>query len=169
MKWHPFALRPQYETTPFQFQGSYVENAWRKASALAEPDGLEYTMWPHEEFPRWSMPGLEAGMAAQRQGEEVFLRFHAELFRAFFIENRSLIEKDTFVGIAREVGLDLNTFISDIEDKTFQDLVRRQCQDAVDTYLVSAVPTVLIGGKRRQIGMVPADAYLGDLAALGIS
>ena len=126
-------------------------------------------MWPHDEFPRWSLPGLEAGMAAQRQGEEVFLRFHRGLFRAFFIESKSLIEKDTFVGIARNVGLDMNAFLNDIEDKTFQDLVRRQCQEAVDKYFVSAVPTVLIGGKRRQIGMVDAEAYLQDLAILGVS
>ena len=146
-----------------------MEHAWRKASALAEPDGLAYSMWPHEEFPRWSMPGLEAGMAAQRQGEDVFLRFHTGLFRSFFIENKSLIEKETCVAVARHVGLDMNAFLRDIEDKALQDQVRQQCEDALNTYFVSAVPTVLIGGKTRQIGMVPAEAYLEDLARLGVA
>ena len=46
--------------------------------------------------------------------------------------------------------------------------MRAECREAVETYMVSAVPTVLIGGERRQMGMVPAEAYLQDLAALGI-
>ena len=101
LKWHPFALRPQPDTAPFRFQGSYVENAWQRASQLAEPDGLSYTMWRPDEFPRWSMPALEAGVAVQRQGEEVFLRFHSALFQAFFVANRSLIDRDTLLDTAR--------------------------------------------------------------------
>lgn len=58
-------------------------------------------------------------------------------------------------------------FLRDIEDQAFQERVRQQCIEAVDTYLVSAVPTVIIGGKKRQIGMVPAEAYWQDLAELG--
>lgn len=146
-----------------------MEQAWRRASALAAPDGLEYSMWPHAEFPRWSMPGLEAGTAAQRQGEGAFLRFHSGLFRAFFVENKSLIEKETCVEVARQAGLDVNAFLNDIEDTALQDQVRQQCEAAMDTYFVSAVPTVLIGGKRRQIGMVPAETYLEDLATLGVT
>lgn len=173
VRWRPFALRPQYDPTPFRFQGSYVENAWRKASALAEADGLTYNMWPNDnEYPRWSIPGLEAGAAAQKQaedlGEDVFLRFHTGLYRAFFVENKSLLDKDTAVAVARRVGLDITTFVRDLEDETLQDFVRAECQDAVNTYFVSAVPTVLIGvspsgGAARHIGLVPAEDYLRDL------
>ncbi len=70
--------------------------------------------------------------------------------------------------VARECGLDMTAFLRDIEDKAFQESVRQQCVDAVDTYLVSAVPTVIIGDKKRQIGMVPAEAYWQDLAGLGV-
>lgn len=175
--WRPFALRPQYDPTPFRFRGSYVENAWRKASALAEPDGLTYRMWPDDaEYPRWSLPGLEAGAAAQKQaaelGEDVFLRFHAGLYRAFFVDNRSPLDKDTALAVARQVGLDTNAFLRDLEDEAFRASVRAQCQDAVDAFLVSAVPTVLIGvspsgepaaGAARHIGLVPAEDYVRDL------
>lgn len=169
IKWHPFALRPHYDPRPFQFSGSRVEYAWQHASSLAEPDSLSYTMWPHEEFPRWSMPGLEAGVAAQHQGEDLFLNFHTGLFRAFFIDSKSLIDKDNLVAVARTCGLDMTAFLRDIEDKAFQDTVRQQCLEAVDSYLISAVPTVIMGGKKRQIGMVPAEAYWQDLADLGLS
>lgn len=175
--WRPFALRPQYDPTPFRFRGSYVENAWRKASALAEPDGLTYRLWPDDtEYPRWSLPGLEAGAAAQKQaaelGEDVFLRFHAGLYRAFFIDNRSPLDKDTALAVARQVGLDTNAFLRDLEDEAFRASVRAQCQDAMDAFFVSAVPTVLIGvspsgepaaGAARHIGLVPAEDYVRDL------
>lgn len=175
--WRPFALRPQYDPTPFRFRGSYVENAWRKASALAEPDGVTYRLWPDDaEYPRWSMPGLEAGAAAQKQaaelGEDVFLRFHTGLYRAFFIDNQSPLDKDTALAVARQVGLDTNAFLRDLEDEAFRASVRAQCQDAVDAFFVSAVPTVLIGvspsgepatGASRHIGLVPAEDYVRDL------
>lgn len=175
--WRPFALRPQYDPTPFRFRGSYVENAWRKASALAEPDELTYRMWPDDaEYPRWSLPGLEAGAAAQKQaaelGEDVFLRFHAGLYRAFFVDNRSPLDKDTALAVARQVGLDTNAFLRDLEDEAFRASVRAQCQDAVDAFFVSAVPTVLIGvspsgepaaGAVRHIGLVPAEDYMRNL------
>lgn len=168
VRWHPFALRPQYDPTPLRFAGSYVENAWRRISAMAEDVGLSYRMWDKDEFPRWSMPGLEAGVAAQRQGEEAFHRFHTNLFASFFLESQSLIDKDNLLAVARKSGLDINTFSHDIEDPVLRDMVRKQCEDAVETYFISAVPTVVIGGKRRRIGMVPADEYLADLATLGV-
>lgn len=175
--WRPFALRPQYDPTPFRFRGSYVENAWRKASALAEPDGVTYRLWPDDaEYPRWSMPGLEAGAAAQKQaaelGEDAFLRFHTGLYRAFFIDNQSPLDKDAALAVARQVGLDTNAFLRDLEDEAFRASVRVQCQDAVDAFFVSAVPTVLIGvspsgepaaGASRHIGLVPAEDYVRDL------
>ena len=168
IRWHPFALRPQYDPSPFRFQGSYVEKAWKRISAMAEPEGITYKMWEKEEFPRWSMPGLEAGVAAQRQGEESFHRFHLALYRSFFIEGQSLIDKDNLVAVARASGLDMPTFLRDIDDPTLQESVRQQCEEATNAYYVSAVPTVIIGRKRLRIGMVPMEEYLQDLAFLGV-
>lgn len=168
VRWHPFALRPQYDPTPLRFAGSYVENVWRRVSAMAADVGLSYKMWDKEEFPRWSMPALEAGVAAQRQGEEAFHCFHTNLFKSFFLESQSLIDKDNLLAVARRSGLDVSAFQRDIEDPALQDVVRKQCEEATDTYLISAVPTVIIGGKRRRVGMVPADEYLTDLASLGV-
>jgi hypothetical protein len=46
IRWHPFALRPQYDPSPFRFQGSYVEKAWKRISAMAEPEGITYSRHP---------------------------------------------------------------------------------------------------------------------------
>lgn len=145
-----------------------MENVWRRVSAMAQDVGLTYRMWDKDEFPRWSMPALEAGVAAQRQGEESFHRFHLGLFQSFFLQSQSLIDKENLVEVARQSGLDINVFLSAIEDPVLQEAVRKQCEEAVEDYFISAVPTVIIGGKRRRIGMVSTDEYLADLAALGV-
>lgn len=166
LRWHPFALRPQYSPVPFQFPGSYVEGAWQRAAALAEPDGITYRMWGQGDFPRWSMPALEAGAAAQRQGEEAFHRFHSDLFQAFFTGGKNIMEKETLVAVAQETGLDVSTFVRDLDNPALQQEVKKRCEEAVDTYGVSAVPTVIIGRKRRLIGAVPAEDYLKALERL---
>ena len=168
LQWHPFALRPQYNPAPFQFSGSYAEGAWQRAAALAKPDGITYHMWDQEDFPRWSMPALEAGAAAQRQGEEAFHRFHSALFQAFFTGGKNIMEKEMLVAVAREASLDVSSFVRDIDDPTLQQEVRKRCQEAVNTYGVSAVPTVIIGRKRRLVGAVPAEDYLKALEAYGL-
>jgi predicted DsbA family dithiol-disulfide isomerase len=168
LRWRPFALRPQYNPGPFQFSGSYVEGAWQRAGTLAKPDGITYRMWDQEDFPRWSMPALEAGAAAQRQGEEAFQRFHFALFQAFFTGGKNIMEKETLVTVARETGLDVSAFTQDIDDPTLQQEVKRSCAEAVETYGISGVPTVIIGGKRRLVGAVPAEDYLKALEAYGL-
>jgi predicted DsbA family dithiol-disulfide isomerase len=135
---------------------------------MAQDVGLTYRMWDKDEFPRWSMPALEAGVAAQRQGDEAFHRFHENLFGSFFLRSQSLIDKDNLVSVARQSGLDVNIFERDIGDQTLQAAVQKQCEEAVEDYLVTAVPTVIIGGKRRRVGMVSTEDYLADLAMLGV-
>ena len=168
LRWHPFALRPHYSPGSFQFSGSYVEGAWRRAATLAEPDGITFRMWDQGDFPRWSLPALEAGAVAQRQGEEAFQRFHSVLFQAFFTGGKNIMDKETLVAVAREAGLDVSTFVQDIDDPILQEKVKKRCEEAVETYGVSAVPTVIIGRKKRLVGAVPAEDYLKALEACGL-
>ena len=72
------------------------------------------------------------------------------------------------MAVARACGLDMPTFLRDIDDPGLRESVRRQCEEASERYYVTAVPTVIIGGKRLRIGMVPAEEYLQDLAFLGL-
>jgi predicted DsbA family dithiol-disulfide isomerase len=114
------------------------------------------------------MPALEAGAAAQRQGEEAFQRFHSALFQAFFTGGKNIMEKETLVTVARETGLDASAFIRDLDDPALQQEVKKKCEEAVDTYGVSAVPTVIISRKGRLVGAVPAENYLKALEAYGL-
>jgi predicted DsbA family dithiol-disulfide isomerase len=114
------------------------------------------------------MPALEAGAAAQRQGEEAFHRFHSALFQAFFTGGKNIMEKEILVTVARETGLDVSAFVRDFDNPALQQEVKKTCEEAVDFYGVSAVPSVIIGGESRLVGAVPAENYLKALEAYGL-
>lgn len=161
--WRPFALRPAPSGGRFQFGGSYVEAAWRRAATLSAEDGISYRMWDGGPFPRWSMPALEAGVAAQRQGAEPFSRFHVELFRAFFEHSRDISDPAVLVQVAQACGLDVARFEADCESEAVRAATMEAFDAAMNESYVSAVPTVLIG-RRRLVGLSPLAEYRGTVA-----
>ena len=100
--------------------------------------------------------------------QEAFQRFHSALFQAFFTGGKNIMEKETLVAVAREAGLDVSTFMQDLDDPALQQEVKKTCEEAVDSYGISGVPTVIIGGKRRLVGAVPAEDYLKALEVCGL-
>ncbi len=165
---HPFALRREKSVAPFEFQGSYVERGWKSAALMTRTDGISYQMWDQRPLPRWSLPGLYAGTAAQRQGSQLFERFHLDMFAAYFGRSEDITSKEVVVEVARRGGLDVDRFSRDVDDETLQSEVFKKVVDAMSIYPVSAVPTVIIGGGISLQGAVPADDYLRALAKAGL-
>lgn len=158
LAWRPFALRPVPSGGRFHFTGSYVEAAWRRAAALSIDDGITYRMWKDGSFPRWSMPALEAGMAAQRQGSELFGSFHVALFRAFFEQSRDISDPAELVQVAQTCGLDVARFAADLGSADMRAATMEAFDAAVNESYVSAVPTVLVG-RHRSVGLSPLAEY----------
>jgi predicted DsbA family dithiol-disulfide isomerase len=168
VRWHPFALRPEPNQQPFEFKGSYVERAWQAASLMSEGDAIRYHMWDQGPYPRWSLPGLFAGAAALRQGEEAFHRFHPAMFEAFFSHNEDITQKETAVEVARRAALDLDAFLRDYDHPTIRESVRKAVREAYETHRITAVPTVIINGQYRLEGAVPQAQYWKALAECGL-
>jgi predicted DsbA family dithiol-disulfide isomerase len=162
LEWRPFALRPAPSGGRFQFAGSYVEAAWRRAAALSAEDGITYRMWDGEPFPRWSMPALEAGMAAQRQGPKPFGRFHLEVFRAFFERSCDISDPAVMIQVAQTCGLDVARFEADLASEVMRAATMEAFDAAMNDSYVSAVPTVLIG-RQRFVGLSPLAEYRGAI------
>ena len=168
VQWHPFALRPERNATPFEFKGSYVERGWKSAALMTRADGISYQMWDQRPLPRWSLPGLYAGAAAQRQGPELFERFHIEMFAAYFGRSEDISSKDVAVEVARRSGLDVDRFSLDVDDEGLRAAVFKKVIDAMSVNAVSAVPTVIVEGGGSVQGAVPAEHYLRALAQAGL-
>lgn len=169
VQWHPFALRPERSAAPFEFKGSYVERGWKSAALMTRTDGISYRMWDERPLPRWSLPGLYAGTAAQRQGPEQFERFHIDMFAAYFGRGEDITSKDVVVQVARRSGLDADRFSRDVDDEELQAEVFRKVTGAMSVHAVTAVPTVIIDGGAPVQGAVPAEDYLGVLAKAGLN
>ena len=169
VQWHPFALRPEKNAASFEFKGSYVERGWKSAASMTRSDGISFQMWDQRPLPRWSLPGLYAGTAAQRQGPQLFERFHIDMFAAYFGRSEDITSKDVAVEVARRSGLDVDRFSKDVDDEELQAEVLKRVIEAMSVYQVSAVPTVIVDGGISMQGAVPEKDYLGAFAKAGLS
>lgn len=169
VKWRPFALRPVPPPEPFVFTDSYVEQGWKSAASMTQGDEIRYQLWNRGALPRWSMPALWAGTAAQRQGDKLFHRFHLALYRAFFSLSLDPTEPETVVEVARESGLDTQRFQADFADPALRDQVSSGAQRAALHGRVQAVPTVVVADRYRLQGAVSEEHYLKALADCGLS
>ncbi|MBI3328883.1 MAG: DsbA family protein [Nitrospinae bacterium] len=161
-----FALRPSPDPT-VTFKGTYREQAWQRAARLAAPDGVQFEMWKRDDFPTWSIPALAAAKCASFQGKELYDRMHYALFEALFTQGKNIANRDEIIEVAREVGLDIDRFLADYERGEGQKRAIEEYEEAVNRFMVTAVPTVFFD-QARVVGAVPLGDYLQVLERLGI-
>lgn len=161
-----FALRPSPDPTA-KFRGSHREQGWQRAARLAAGDGVGFKMWERDDFPNWSLPALAAAKCAAFQGKEVYDRMHYGLFEAFFTQGKNIANREEILDVARECGLDMDRFIADYESHEGHKLAVEEYEQAVNRFMVTAVPTVFFGDV-RVVGAVPLQEYLQVLETFGI-
>ncbi len=123
-------------------------------------------MWTRPDFPQWSLPALQAAKCAELQGSEAFERMHFGLFRAFFEEGVNIGEAAEVIEVARRAGLDMDRFLNTYEEERQRDRVLEEHSQAVTTYGVRAIPTVIIGEEPPIVGAVPLHEYERLLARM---
>ena len=89
-----------------------------------------------------SRPAATAAMAAQRQGK--FWQYHDKLFRTGRLDDASLLDH------AREIGLDLAKFQSDLQDGQIGESIRKESKMSEDLG-ASGTPAFFVNGV-RQVG-----------------
>jgi predicted DsbA family dithiol-disulfide isomerase len=161
-----FALRPAPDPT-VKFRGTYREQGWQRASRLAAPDGVTFTMWQRDDFPAWSVPALAAAKCASFQSKEAYECMHYALFEAFFTRGMNIANPEEIFSIAEECQLDMDRFRTDYASGEGQKLAMEEYEEAINRFMVTAVPTVFFG-QVRVVGAVPLQDYLQVLEKLGI-
>lgn len=109
-------------------------------------------------LPSSSIPALTAAKCAERQGGEVFGRFHDRLFTAHFCDNLDIGRPDVLRGLAREAGLDLARFEADYTGEAYEAMLR-DCAEGAAWFGVSGLPTVILNEKLSLVGAVPTERY----------
>jgi len=152
-----------------RWKGTYREEGWKRAAANAGSVGIRYKMWERDDYATWSLPALEAGYSALLQGKGAFEELHLRLFEAFFSKGVNIGRREEVLEVAKQVEkLDLDRFLKDYGSERIRDEVLSKCDEAMRTYQVTAIPTVLFDGGRRIVGAVPLEEYLKVLNELGI-
>ena len=164
IEWKAFPLRPAPDPS-VTFKGTYREEAWKRCATTAEPDGLVYNMWSRADYPNCSLPALEAAKCAALQGEDLFQRVHLALYEAFFTRGRNITIRDEVFEVVSDAGADMTRFLADYESGKAREWVLQDYEDAVTRAGVRAIPTVVMEGDKRLVGLVSAAEYRRTLEA----
>jgi predicted DsbA family dithiol-disulfide isomerase len=162
--WKAFPLRPVPDPS-VTFKGTYREEAWKRCAAMAEPDGVVFTMWGRDDYPTSSLPALEAAKCVALQGEEAFRRLHLRLYEAFFTRGKNIAVAEEVVEVVRESGADMRRFLADYESGKARDWVLGDYEEAVAREGVRGIPTIIGDGGQRLVGLVSAAEYRRMLGA----
>ena len=165
IEWKAFPLRPVPDPT-VTFKGTYREAAWKRCGDQAEPDGVAFNLWSREDYPNWSLPALEAAKCVALQSEEAFGRVHLKLYEAFFSQGRNIANADEVVAVVKESGANMDRFLADFESEKARAWVLQDYEEAVTQAGVRAIPTVVINGGRRVVGLVDFAEYRRLVSAI---
>jgi len=136
---------------------------------MAASDGVKFTMWARDDYPTWSLPALEAAKCVGFQGHEVFERVHLLLFEAFFSKGINIGKREKVTEVVRGAGVEMDRFLRDYDAGTARARVLKEYEEALTTYHVNSIPTVIFDGGQKIIGATSLEEYLKILAALGVS
>jgi predicted DsbA family dithiol-disulfide isomerase len=152
-----------------QFRGTYREAAWQRIAAMVKPDGIHWRMWQREDYPHWSLPALEAAKCAALQSEAAFEDMHFRLFRGFFEHGVNIANPDEVLTLAQQAPLDYDRFVDDFTSGITRRTIMEEYEQALNTYWVHAIPTVVFNDSERVVGAVPLEDYVKVLEKLGVS
>jgi predicted DsbA family dithiol-disulfide isomerase len=154
-----FPLRPVPDPGA-RFKGTYREAGWRRCHAMADGDAV-FTPWPHDDYPDWSLPALEAAKCVAAQGDpEVDDRLHLALFEAFFTRSRNIARPDEVTRIVEAAGADMARFRADYAAGAGRDAVLRDYRAALEDDGVQGIPTLIVPGTgERVVGLADLDTY----------
>ena len=154
-----FPLRPMPDPSA-KFKGTYREAGWRRCHQMSEGDAV-FTPWPHDDYPNWSLPALEAAKCVAMQGDPaVDDRLHLGLFEAFFTKSHNIAQPDQVIRIVEAAGADMTRFRADYEAGAGRELVIRDYRAAVEEDGVQGIPTVIVPETgERVVGLADLETY----------
>jgi len=113
---------------------------------------LEQVNASDPDFKVWELPNdgtsstlrsFQAFHAARQQGEELFRKFHAALFRKRHVEGRNLSRQEVLEAAATEAGLDLERFRRDLASDEVFAIIERDYTEGREKHEVFGTPTIV--------------------------
>ena len=106
---------------------------------------------------------LQASEFAKEHG--LFNRFHEEIFRAYFNEGKDIGSLAVVIEVATAVGIDAEKLEKALEQGTYTDRLQEMRKQA-EEYGVSAVPTFIVNGTEKIVGVKSVEEFREVLAGM---
>ena len=129
--------------------GETVDIHW-KCFSLEQANssrGQDFKLWEHPETHSRSLLALQAAKCAQLQGDDRFNPFHLLLFEALHLERKDITSEEVLKEIAGKAHLDIPKFMEDLRSDASRQQVGQDHMEAVESYRVFGVPTLVINQK----------------------
>ena len=143
--WKPFLLGPFFnsqgwDTSPFNIYKAKGDYMWRDIERNCEKFGIPFTK--PSEFPRNGL--LAARVAIAFDSENWVPKFTRLLFRANFVDDKNISDKEVITSILRSLDLDAHTILQQATTRENKDKLRERTQLATEKGIFGA-PTFVIG------------------------
>ncbi|HEX5097268.1 MAG TPA: DsbA family protein [Acidimicrobiia bacterium] len=158
VEWRSFMLRPQPEARSLEKFRRYARS-WARPAA-AEPDAA-FNLWSSDAAPpSHSLPPLVATKVAASFGDDAFAKYHHALFRAYFVDNRTVSDSSVLREVAAGVGLDGAEFATRFErdNGEYAAAVVADHRAALAEG-IAAVPSLMVDHEHVLTGALATDAY----------
>ncbi len=119
--------------------------------------GPEWKLWEQpDDYRSKGLWAFRAGEAAKLQGPEAFERFHLALLTARHVDRKDVADRSVLLDVARESGLDVGKFESDLSDRGLMAKIGEDYSRAVEEYGIWGTPTLVFeGGESAYLRMRP--------------
>ncbi len=109
--------------------------------------GAGWRLWEQpDSYESKGLWALRAGEAARLQGKKVFEGFHIALLRAKHVDKKDIANREVLIGLAREVGLDVDSFCEDLLNRTLLAKIGEDYTRGVEAHGVWGTPTLVFNG-----------------------
>ena len=107
-------------------------------------EGPDWKLWEQpDDYPSRGRNAFHAAEAARIQGEAAFDAFHFALLKARHEEKRDIADMATLHQVAESVGLEMDRFQKDLDDRQLLDRLAENHTFAVETLGVFGTPTLV--------------------------
>jgi predicted DsbA family dithiol-disulfide isomerase len=140
--------------------GDQLRVNWRyfPLEQVNSAEGPEWKLWEQPDTHRSrGRPAFQAAIAARKQGDDAFDRFHIALLRAKHEDGKDHGRPEVLTEVAERVGLDMDQFRRDLADRSLLPLIGRDYTEARDRFGVFGTPTfVFPNDQAAYLKLLPA-------------
>ena len=156
--WIPYELTQEPDERIDTYHDEVRKEKWAKTLVpMAKALGIDMKL-PPKVIPRpYTRLAFEGYHFAKEhgQGEE----YNTRVFHAYFCEERDIGNPEILCEIAKESGLDVDSFRKSLEDGTYTALQKNLVAYARDELHVQSVPTIFLGNTMIEITEYTKEAF----------